>query len=398
VLEILPSAHPSMIDHARACRCPRKAVLTNAKHPHSAIQPFVETILEEKDEPLLITNGSGGARIYNYMDGMPFVMKVRMHMKCRQETTTVFEWSVTPYSEDNGKMLMYRPELSIPGMERIVESLRDKLILLESTMDMGSCDLTEAEIFLPACAILGITNPPLIAHTAAIAQQLIEGDKQVVLVSVEITKVDPDNIATWVSANGQTYPRIPVTNKNEQPRYVRRGSDHLVLQHEGCSLSIKPAGIWMAYATYIRTDGVIEPDTSKPIIYTSHYRDSHVILQNRLSLYIDNVTSEPYYVCEYTINQATRALCYQVIVCERGMERLFEYVHEDLTRISEQSIQTSVYMIMSNGFDMSARVGRKLTNFNVDSINPIRMFVSSGVRCTLNPCVTYAIDVSDKTD
>jgi hypothetical protein len=47
---------------------------------------------------------------------------------------------------------------------------------------------------------------------------------------------------------------------------------------------------------------------------------------------------------------------------------------------------------MSNGYDMSSRVGRKLTHFQIDEIHPVGMFIPAGVQCPFNPCVSYFVD------
>jgi hypothetical protein len=374
-----------MTDCSIACRCVRKEVQNHAKLSRSR----VDALLEERDDPPLITDGSGSARIYNYIDGVPFLMKVRMRMGCQESMTTVFEWSVRPPTANSGNKLMYRPEISILGMERIVESLHDKLILLNDTTTTWTCNLTKAHIFLPERTNNGITNQPVAAQTTTSVPHTRKDDDEVVLVSVEITKLDPDNIATWVSANSQSYPLISSTNSVEQPRYFKHKVHHPVLHYGNDVPDITPAANLMSYTTYTREDGVIETDTSNPVIYSSIYRDSYVILQNRLSIYVDDNISA-YYVCEYTINWQERTHCYQVIVCAPGMQRLFEYVYNDLVWIRDEGLQTPVYTIMSNGYDMSMRTGRRLTHFQIDAINPLGMFVIGGARCHLNPCVTYS--------
>jgi hypothetical protein len=380
-----------MTFYIRACRCTQKEVHDRPKQNQCNTQPLPDEFQTDGNKLPLTTNGSGGARIYNYTEGLPFVMKVRMLMECQEGMTTVFEWSVRPPAANICKPLMYRPEMCICGMERIVESLYDKLLILGDTMDTGTCNRTKAHVLLPVYTNLNITNPTVTPHTPDSVSLRNQRREQAVLLSVEITKLDPDNMATWASASGQIYPLIPLPNKNETPQYAKHKVHHPVLHYGSCIPVSTTVGNLMSYETYTRNDSVIHYDTSKPIIYTQLYRNKHVILRNRLVIYTDGVTSEPYYICEYTVDNTMRTYCYQVIVCANGMQRLFEYVYQDLIQIDETSNKASVYMIMSNGYDISSRMSMRLTHFQIDEIHPTDMFIPVGVQCPFNPCVSYFV-------
>jgi hypothetical protein len=190
--------------------------------------------LAKRNKPPIITSTDSGTSTYNYIEYMSFEMKVRIHADREQCTTTIFEWSVRPPAAGSDGPLMYRPEISIPGMERLVESLYDKVLFHTAVMKTGACDVSKAHIYIPPFTDNYSTSSSRMEM--CIQKQTTSRHEKMTRhpVLVEICKPALDNMDWWVSANGRTHPRTPTATPAEPTMCSEANNQQTSITNKRC--------------------------------------------------------------------------------------------------------------------------------------------------------------------